>query len=131
MIFNNFSTVRILFYLIPMIMLLSSGYITVYISLFTIVAIFLLYRNKLKIHFYILDYIVFFFFFSSLISTFINLDQLGYFILIKSFLDIRFAILYLIIRNLFQYKLLNIKYFLLISFLATIFLSIDIFIQHI
>ena len=112
-------------------MLLSSGYITVYISLFTIVAIFLLYKNNLKINICILDYIVFFFFFISFVSTLINVTQLGYFILFKSFLDIRFAILYLIIRNLFQYKLLNLKYFLNISFITTIFLSIDIIVQHI
>jgi len=131
MIFKNFITVKILFYLIPAIMLLSSGYITVYISLFTIVAIFLLYKNNLKINICILDYIVFFFFFISFVSTLINVTQLGYFILFKSFLDIRFAILYLIIRNLFQYKLLNLKYFLNISFITTIFLSIDIIVQHI
>ena len=131
MIFNNFIIIKILFYLIPLIMLLSSGYITAYISLFTIIAIFLLHKNNLKIRIHILDYVVFFFFFISLVSTLINIYQLGYFILFKSFLDIRFAILYLIIRNLFQHKLLNIKYFFIISFIAAIFLSIDIIIQHI
>jgi hypothetical protein len=131
MIFNNFIIVKILFYLIPALMLLSSGYITVYISLFTILAIFLLYKNNLKINIYILDYIVFFFFLISFVSTLINVTQLSYFILFKSFLDMRFAILYLVIRNLFQYKLLNLKYFLIISFITTVFLSIDIIIQHI
>ena len=131
MIFNNFIIVKILFYLIPALMLLSSGYITVYISLFTILAIFLLYKNNLKINIYILDYIVFFFFLTSFVSTLINVTQLSYFILFKSFLDMRYAILYLVIRNLFQYKLLNLKYFLIISFITTVFLSIDIIIQHI
>jgi O-antigen ligase len=131
MIFNNFITVRILFYFIPAIMLLSSGYITAYISLFTIVSIFFLHKNALKINFYALDYIIFFFFFISLISTLINLNDLTHFILFKSFLDIRFAILFLIIRNLFQYKLLNIKYFFVTSLFTTVFLSINIISQHI
>ena len=112
-------------------MLLSSGYITVYISLFTIVVFFFLFKKNFKINIFFLFFILFFFFFISFVSTLINVTQLGYFILFKSFLDIRFAILYLIIRNLFQYKLLNLKYFLNISFITTIFLSIDIIVQHI
>jgi O-antigen ligase len=131
MIFNNFIIVRILFYFIPAIMLLSSGYITAYISLFTIVSIFFFYKSALKINFYILDYIIIFFFFISLISTLINLNDLSHFILFKSFLDIRFAILFLIIRNLFHYKLLNIKYFFITSLFTTVFLSINIISQHI
>jgi hypothetical protein len=45
--------------------------------------------------------------------------------------DFRFALLFLIIRNLFIYKIIRFKILFLITAFCTFFLSSDIFVQHI
>jgi hypothetical protein len=112
-------------------MLKQSGYITAYVTFLTIISFFYLYKNNFKIIFYFSDYLIFLFFILSIFSTLINIEKSGHYLLIKSILDIRFAFFFLIIRNLFNYKILNFKTLLIITCICTVFLCIDIFIQHI
>jgi len=51
--------------------------------------------------------------------------------LAKSFADIRFAFLFLLIRNLFHHKIIKINTLLILSTFCTIFVSLDIFLQFI
>jgi O-antigen ligase len=131
---NNFNIkflLKILFYIYPLVMLRPSGYITVYVTFLTIYSFYFFYKNKIKINFFFLDYLVFGILFLSILSTAINVEKSGYFLLIKSILDIRFGLLYLIIRNLFYHKIINYIPIIIITCISTIFLSFDIFIQHI
>ena len=131
---NNFdkrSLVKILFYIYPIVMLRQSGYITVYVTILTIYSFYFFYKNKIKINFFILDYLVFAILILSILSTLINVQKSGYFLVIKSILDIRFGLLYLIIRNLFYHKIINFIPIIIITCISTIFLSFDIFFQHI
>ena len=122
---------QILFYIFPIIMLTRSGYITTYVSLLTAYSLYYFYKKKIQIKIFLLDYLVFIFLLLSIISTLVNIETLGNYIFIKSILDIRFGLLYLIIRNLFYQKLVNFFPIILITSICTIFLSVDIFIQHI
>jgi hypothetical protein len=131
---NNFdkrSLVKILFYIYPIVMLRPSGYITAYVTFLTIYSFYFLYKNKIKINFFFLDYLVFAILILSILSTLINVQKSGYFLVIKSILDIRFGLLYLIIRNLFYHKIINFIPIIIITCISTIFLSFDIFFQHI
>lgn len=129
--FNKKFLLKILFYIYPLIMLKQSGYITFYVTFLTIYSFYFFYLNKIKINLFILDYLVFAILILSILSTLANVEKSGYLLVIKSILDIRFGLLYLIIRNLFYHKIINFIPVIIITCIATIFLSFDIFVQHI
>jgi hypothetical protein len=118
------------FYIYPAILLTRSAYITVYVTTLTILGFVLLYIKKKKIKLILPDYLIFIFFLISIISTFINISNFNYITVLKAISDLRFALLYLIIRNLFFYRCIEIKPIFLVSIICTLFLSLDIFFQH-
>jgi hypothetical protein len=82
------------------------------------------YKSDIKI------LLIFIFFILSIISTIINqYNAFDYVILSKSIADIRFALLFLLIRNLFYYKIIRAKILLIFSLVCAIFLTLDIFLQ--
>lgn len=123
--------IKILFYIFPIMMLMVSGYITFYVSIFTILSIAILIKYKYKIILFFSDYVILIFFLFSFLVTFLNYKNNDYIIIIKSFFDLRFAILYLIIRNIIYYKIVEFKKITLVTLFAVIFLSFDIFIQNV
>lgn len=127
---NRSNTLKLLFYIFPIMMLCSSGYITAYITILTLFSLYYLLYNKIKIKFSILDYLILIFFLSSITSTLINFVEIGTFMFLKSFLDIRFVFFFLITRLIFENQIINIKKFSLITLLCTAFLSLNIFAQH-
>lgn len=127
---NRSNTLKLLFYIFPIMMLCSSGYITVYVTVLTFFSLYYFLYNKIKIKITILDYLIIIFFLSSITSTLINFEEIGAFMFLKSFLDIRFALFFFITRLIFQNLIINIKIFSLITFLCTAFLSLNIFAQH-
>ena len=106
---NNLNIIKLLFYIFPFMMLMASGYITSYVTILTIASLIFFYKNNIKIKFYFIDYLVFIFFFLSLISTFVNIKLLGNLIFFKSTLDLRFALFFLFLRNFIIYNLFDIK----------------------
>jgi len=128
--FNRLNILKFLFYIFPMVMLTSSGYITAYTSVLTFFTLYYFYYYKIKINLYLLDYLIFFFFLFSTVSTFINVKVLGNYIFFKSILDIRFAVLFFLTRNVINYKIINIRIFSFTAIISTIFLSLNIFSQH-
>lgn len=123
--------IKFLFYAFPLFMLMESGYITAYVTVLTITALIFFYSNNIKIKFDIIDYLICLFFLSSLISTLINIKDVGYFIFLKSILDFRFALFILMIRNLIKFNFINIKILFITALISTSFLSLDIIYQHI
>jgi hypothetical protein len=97
--FNRVNILKFLFYIFPIAMLTSSGYITAYTSALTIFTLYYFDYYKIKINLYLLDYLILFFFLLSTVSTFINVKVLGNYIFFKSILDIRFAVLFFLTRN--------------------------------
>lgn len=122
---------QILFYIYPIIMLKQSGYVTTYVSLFTIFSLLYLFLNQIKIKFYLSDFLILLFFLVSIFSTFINSNKIDNLIIFKSISDLRFFLLYLVIRNLFYHDIIKIKPIIFICLICCLFLSIDIYIQHI
>jgi hypothetical protein len=127
---NNFFIVKFFFYSFPFILFFPSGYITAHVSLLTIASLILIYKQNVKIKLIFVDYLIFLLFFFSIISTLKNITTLGNIIFIKSILDLRFAIFFLIVRNLLVNKIVNLKLLSIITLISSIFLSFDIFLQH-
>jgi len=127
---NRSNILKVLFYIFPIMMLCSSGYITAYITILTFFSLYYFLYNKIKIKFSKLDYLILIFFLSSITSTLINFEEIGAFMILKSFLDIRFAIFFFITRLIFQNQIINIKTFSLVALICTLFLSLNIFFQH-
>jgi O-antigen ligase len=119
-----------LFYTFPIILIFPSGYITGHVTLLTVSCLIFFYKNNLKIKIILIDYLIFLLFFLSIFSTLKNISTLGNIIFIKSILDVRFAIFFLIIRNILANKIVNLKLLSIISLTSSIFLSLDIFLQH-
>jgi len=123
--------ISFLFSIFPLIILLPSGYINVYIAFLIIYGFNFLFTNKIKIKIIFFDYLIFIFFTLSIISTITYYETSDYIILAKSIADIRFAFLFLLIRNLFHHKIIKIDTLLILSTFGTIFVSLDIFLQFI
>jgi len=129
--FNNNYFINIIFNIFPLIMLMPSGFITAYSIIFIIYSYIFLFVNKIKIKIFFTDYLIFIFFLSSIISTIISYGNSNFIVLAKSISEIRFALLFLLIRNLFFYKVIKINTLLTLSLVCTIFLSLDILLQFI
>ena len=128
---SRLQVLEVLFYLFPLIMLMSSGYITFYISILTIYSLYFFFYKKIQINFILLDYLIFLFFIISIIASLINIKVIGNFIFFKSIFDLRFALFFVVIRNLINSRFINIKFFFISSLICSIFLSLNIFSQHI
>ena len=137
---SNF--LRFLFYIFPAFIFTSSGYLNAYIFFFIIYSVFFFYFNKIKINIIILDYLIILFFLSCTISSLLNLNQIGKFNIggnefnleistfTKSIFNFRFFLLYIIVRNIIDKQLVNIKVLSVTSLICTVLLSFDIFLQH-
>ena len=137
---SNF--LKFLFYTFPAFMFTSSGYLNVYIFFFIIYSLFFFYLNKIKINIIMLDYLIILFFLSCTVSSLLNLDQIEKFNIggkefnleisafTKSIFNFRFFLLYIIVRNIIDKQLVNIKLLSVISLICTVLLSLDIFLQH-
>jgi O-antigen ligase len=133
---------KFLFYAFPAFMFTSSGYLNAYISFFIIYSLFFFYLNKIKINIIILDYFIILFFLSCAVSSLLNLNQIEKFNIggkelnfeisafTKSIFNFRFFFLYIIVRNIIDKQLVNIKVLSVISLICTVLLSFDIFLQH-
>ena len=82
--FDPKQLIRILFNIFPLVMLMPSGYITVYIAFFIIYSYALIFFENIKIKIFFLDYLIFIFFILSIISTIINYSNANYVILFDS-----------------------------------------------
>lgn len=121
--------IKILFNIFPIVILLPSSYITFYIVFFIIYGFIFLFKNKIEIKIFVYDYLLFIFFILAIISSIINYGNSNYTFLAKAIANIRFAFLFLLIGNLFHYKIIKINTLLFLSTLSTIFVSLDIFLQ--
>ena len=84
--FNRLNILKFLFYIFPVAMLTSSGYITAYTSILTIYTLYYFFYYKIRINLSILDYLIIIFFFISIISTLRNIGLIGSFMFFKSIL---------------------------------------------
>ncbi len=137
---SNF--LKFFFYIFPAIFFTTSAYLNVYIFFFIAYSLFFFYFNNIKINITILDLFIILFFLSCALSSFLNFDQIGKFNIAgnkfnleissftKSIFNFRFPLLYVIMRNILDKQLVNIKILSVIFLICTFLLSIDIFLQH-
>ena len=137
---SNF--LKFFFYIFPAIFFTTSAYLNVYIFFFIAYSLFFFYFNKIKINITILDFFIILFFLSCALSSFFNFDQIRKFNVggnefnleissfTKSIFNFRFPLLYVIMRNILDKQLVNIKILSVIFLICTFLLSIDIFLQH-
>lgn len=130
------------FYIFPAIFFTTSAYLNAYIFFFIAYSLFFFFFNKIKINITILDFLIILFFLSCALSSFLNFDQIGKFNVAgnefnleissftKSIFNFRFPLLYIIVRNIFDKQLVNIRTLSVISLICAFLLSIDIFLQH-
>jgi len=130
-VIKNIKVIKLLFYIFPFMMFMTSGYITVYVTILTILSLIFFYNNNIKIKILFIDYLLFAFFLISIISSFINIELLGNFLVFKSILDLRFVLFFLIIRNIVNYKFVSIKKISIVTLICVLFLSFDVIFQNI
>ena len=82
-IIKNIKVIKFLFYIFPFMMFMTSGYITVYVTILTILSLIFFYNNNIKIKILFIDYLLFAFFLISIISSFLNIELLGNFLVFK------------------------------------------------
>ena len=119
-----------------------AGNMLININLLLIVILSLIFFNKelFRIKIFLLDKIIFFYFFLIIFTSFINDYQFfteqmawkGYFSTVKkSIYFLKYLLLYLSLRFLIEKNIINLKLFFISCSVATLFVSLDIFIQFI
>lgn len=128
----NLILLKYLIYVFPLSFIIGNLAINISIVLIIILSIFplnkeIFYFNNSKIF-----YLVSLFFLCLILSTFFQLYSSGYYSdWIKSLTFLRYFFLLLIIKTVIYKKILNINFFFTSSLIASIFVSVDIFIQYI
>ena len=133
---NNYDIINILIALIPISYALGNLILSLNTLLIVVIGIFLfkfeVFATKQKI----LNYLIYFFFFYIIFVTiFNNIDSISENELykkhiIKSFLYLRYLLLFLVVAKLTETGNFNVKYLFFTSAFMSLFLAIDIIIQY-
>ena len=128
----------ILVALLPLSFIAGNLIINFNLILLILFSLILFNKNVFTIRFYILDKLLFFYFFLIIFTAFINDYEFyrndilwrGYFpTTIKSFFFLKYLLLYLVLRFLVEKNFLNLKYFFISCLFASLFVCFDIFYQ--
>ena len=130
-------TINTLFFLFPLSVILGNLIININILLLCIFAFVFYYKKIQKFKINLFDKIILIFFLYTLVTLFINFVDynlrgitLPEFIISKTFLYLRYLVLYLILRILISQKILRIDWFSYACACCAIFVCLDIFIQY-
>ena len=142
--FNKFKLLEILFYTLPISFIVGNLILSLHLSIFLIMSLFIIKKDKLSFNFQHTYWLIIVFFLYFFLSTAIQFNIPG--VLndaifsqntsweshpaFKSFLLIRFLILVFVIDILLFNKIINLKNLFLTSCICTSFVSIDIIIQY-
>ena len=129
---------NLLIFLFPLSFIAGNMIVNINIILIIFSSIILFRKDLFRINYYLLDKLLFSFFFLILLTGIINdfyfysikLAWKGYFAtVLKSFFFLKYLLLYIIFRYLIEKDLINLKYFFLSCFIGSIFVSFDIIYQ--
>ena len=118
-----------LFCFFPIIFILGSLILNLYLISFLCLGIIYLLIEKIKIKFNWTNISLFFFFCTIILSSFVNIEIIGLENFIKSIFILRFFLLFILIEALILNKKIEIKNFFCVCFFTTLFLSIDLSLQ--
>ena len=139
---NTINLVKALFYSFPLTFILGNLAVTLNLLLFIIMSFFIIKKKKLNLRFSASIWLLIIFFSYLFISTTIQFGLPGLLNegsqywsfeenpIFKSIMLLRFPILILVVDTLFFNKILNLKKFLLSSFVCTTFVSFDVIFQY-
>ena len=136
---NKHKIINILFLFLPISFIIGNTFINTNIILLIIISLIFFHKKIFLIGLNIYDKILLAFFSIVLFSGVFN-SYLFYFpeesmyakeILVKSFLFLRFALIYFILRYLIQNNILVMKYFFISAALCSLFVSLDVIFQFI
>lgn len=136
---NKHKIINILFLILPISFIVGNTFINTNIILLIIISLIFFHKKIFLIGLNIYDKILLAFFSIVLFSGVFN-SYLFYFpeesmyakeILVKSFLFLRFALIYFILRYLIQNNILVMKYFFISAALCSLFVSLDVIFQFI
>ena len=136
-IYNKEKVINILFALIPLSFICGNSFINLNILLLILSAFFFYKKEIFKIDFSLFDKLIFLFFLILLLSGLFNSLYFYYpeksiyseEVLLKSFLYLRFILIYFIIRFLLYKEILNLKLFFIFASICSLFVSIDVLLQ--
>jgi len=135
--FNKYFLLNILFLVTPVIFLFSMAVSTVFSLVFCIIFFVVFKKEKIALNFLIADKILLLFFILVISITiyeiFKQTEDIKSKIVdsLKTVSIIRFFFVYFLIRNALEKNLIIVKYFLLLSLIFSIFISINILLMHI
>ena len=136
---NKHKIINILFFFLPISFIVGNTFINTNIILLIIISLIFFHKKIFLIGLNIYDKILLAFFSIVLFSGVFN-SYLFYFpeesiyakeILVKSFLFLRFALIYFILRYLIQNNIIVMKYFFISASLCSLFVSLDVIFQFI
>jgi len=121
---------KILFYSFPFSLFCASGYFNLYFFILIISGYFCLSSVKKKIIFEKIDKVLFLFFSIIFLSTIFNTIKTNdYISTVKALYLFRFFFLFILIKNFFFYKLINIHKLSLVIIISCVAMTLDIFLQ--
>jgi len=121
---------KILFYSFPFSLFCASGYFNLYFFILIISGYFCLSSVKKKIIFEKIDKVLFLFFSIIFLSTIFNTIKTNdYISTVKALSLFRFFFLFILIKNFFFYKLINIHKLSLVIIISCVAMTLDIFLQ--
>ncbi len=121
---------KISLYCFPISLMIGSLIVNLNILIFIVLGITFSIFNKIKFHFNLINISLLMFFFIIIISSYINLNEIGKENFIKSILLIKFYLFYIVFENLCKNSNFEFKYFFYICFYSIIFLSFDLSLQY-
>lgn len=110
--------------------MIGSLFVNLNIIIFIVLGTIFCFCNKIKFRFNFINISLLLFFFIIIISSYINLDNIGIENLLKSILLIKFFLLFVVLENLGKNENFELKYFFYICFFLIIFLSLDLSLQY-
>ena len=135
---NKEKIINILFSLIPLSFVYGNSLINLNIFSLIVFSIFFYKKKIFEVSFNLFDKLIFLFFLILLLSGLFNSLYFYYpeksfysdEVLIKSFLYLRFILIYFIIKFLIYKEILNLKLFFIFAAICSLFVSLDVLLQY-
>lgn len=133
MLFKNnlLSYIQISLYMLPISLIIGSLIVNINVLFFLFLSAIYIIKNSLKVKFDSINISLFLFFFTLIVSSFLNIKVIGLENFIKSILLLKFFLLFLFLNILIKDNKINFKIFFKICLFSILFVAIDVIIQFI
>ena len=126
---NLLSVLQKLFYFFPISFIFGSLILNLYLTFFLLLSSIYLLIEKIKIKFNLANISLLLFFLTIIITSFFNIEIIGWPNFIKSIFLLRFFLLFILIETLILNKKIEVENFFSVCFFTTLLLSMDLILQ--